>query len=74
VTTALVVGAKALPERRIYMTEPNPDFSPEHWLKQAQDVRDKARQMKDRTARAELEAIVRGYERLALHAAKRLKW
>jgi hypothetical protein len=53
------------------MTEPEPDFSPEHWLEQAQDAWDKARQMKDRASKTELEAIARGYERLARHAAKR---
>jgi hypothetical protein len=55
------------------MTKPVSDFSPEHWLKHAQDARDKARQMKDPAGKAELETIARGYDRLASHAATRRK-
>jgi hypothetical protein len=53
------------------MTKPVPDFPPEHWLKHAQEMREQAREMRHPAAKAELEAIARGYERLAGHAAQR---
>jgi hypothetical protein len=46
------------------------DYPPEHWLKCAEEVREKAREMKDPVLKRELELIALGYERLAAHAAK----
>ena len=53
------------------MTDNPPNYSPEDWLKRAAELREHARDMKDRELRREVETIVRAYERLAAHAAKR---
>jgi hypothetical protein len=52
-----------------------PDYLPEYWLKCAQEVREKTREIKDPEAKHEMELIARLYERLAEHAKRRLsRW
>jgi hypothetical protein len=48
-----------------------PDHPPEHWLKYAEEVRNRAGRMRTASASRELEAIALAYERLAHYAAKR---
>jgi hypothetical protein len=44
---------------------------PEHWLRYAEEARNRAGRMRTPSARRELEAIAQAYESLAHHAAKR---
>ncbi|MGA7326752.1 MAG: hypothetical protein WBX25_20230 [Rhodomicrobium sp.] len=47
------------------------EHPPEHWAKLAAEIREQAREMRDRVIRAELERLAKGYDRLAQYAAKR---
>jgi hypothetical protein len=46
-------------------------YTPEYWTKRAEEMRSLGSMMKDPGTRREMEAIARGYESLARHAAKK---
>jgi hypothetical protein len=54
------------------MTGSTPEYPPGYWLKCAQEVRAKARGLKDPETKHEMEIIARLYERLAQYAERRL--
>jgi hypothetical protein len=54
------------------MTGSKAEYPPDYWLKCAQEVREKARGIKDPEAKHELEIIARFYERLAEYAERRM--
>jgi hypothetical protein len=54
------------------MTDSKQKYTAEHWLSYAQEVRAKARGIKDPKIRHEMEIIARLYESLARHAERRM--
>jgi hypothetical protein len=53
------------------MTGSQPEYPPDYWVKCAQEVREKARGIKDPETKHEMEIIARCYERLAQYAGRR---
>jgi hypothetical protein len=49
------------------------DYTPEHWVRCAEEAREKAREMNDLELKREMELIAQAYERLAIHAVRQQK-
>jgi hypothetical protein len=54
------------------MTGSQQQYTAEHWLECAREVQERARGLKVPEFRHEMEAIARGYERLARYAERRM--